>query len=259
MDDVLQFTRQTANIFPLLAWSAAFLGLLAVALALPRPRLPLASQNRRNLVALPLYALIAIGAATLILGAGVRPIQADVAFKMTNPYDHSREWELAIPLYEQAIELAPREDFYYLFLGRAQLEQARAEQNPARRETQLAQALETLEHAQALNHLNPDHVANLARFHNMTANLETGAAARETHLRAADSYYAEALAFAPQNVLLLNEWAMLQWHLHGETQACRLLERSLELDPGFEPTQQQYADVCSQALPDRPQSLDFED
>ena len=89
--------------------------------------------------------------------------------------------------------------------------------------------------------------------------MKTDPAAREAHLHAADGYYDEATTLAPQNVILLNEWAALQWQLHGETQACRLLEHSLELDPEFEQTQQQYADICSHVLPDQPQNLDFED
>jgi hypothetical protein len=167
---------------------------------------------------------------------------------------------LTVGLYEEAIELAPQEDFYYIFLGRAQLEQARDEGDSTRRETYLAQTLETLERAQALNPLNPDHIANLARFHQTAAELEADSAAREAHLRAADGYYDEATTLSPQNVILWNEWAGLQWYsLRDEAQACRLLEHSLELDPEFEQTQQQYADICSQSLPDQPQNLDFED
>ncbi len=182
----------------------------------------------------------------------MRPMQADAIFKAANPYDWKKQWSLAIQLYERAVELASQEDFYYIHLGRAQLEQG--SKDPA----QLERAQETLERALVLNPLNPDHVANLSRFHRQAAALESGVAA-ETHLRAADNYYAEALRLAPQNVVLLNEWALLQWYLHGETQACRLMDRSLELDPEFEQTRQQYADICSQAIPDRPQSLDFED
>ncbi len=50
-----------------------------------------------------------------------------------------------------------------------------------------------------------------------------------------------------------------EWQSNSEEQACQMLERSLELDPGFEQTQQLYADFCPQALPDQPQNLDFED
>lgn len=254
MDDMLQFAQETGTVFPLLAWGVAFLGLLSIALALPRLHTPLARQNRRNLVAIPLYILIVAGAMALILGTCVRPIQADAIFKAANPYDWNQQWSLAVELYERAIELAPQEDFYYIYLGRVQLAQSSEEGS-----TQLEKALETLERAQILNPLNPDHAANLSRFHRQAAALETDATARETHLHTADNHYAEALALAPQNVVLLNEWALLQWYLHGEAQACRLLERSLELDPEFEQTQQQYTDICSQAIPDRPQSLDFED
>jgi len=254
MDSVLQFARQTGTRFPLLAWSIVFIGLLSVALALPRSRVPLATRNRRSLVAFPFYILVAAGAIALILSTCVRPMQADAIFKAANPYDWNKQWPLAVKLYERAVELAPQEDFYYLHLGRAQLEQSSEGET-----TQLKRALETLGRAQALNPLNPDHAANLSRFHRQAAALETDATAQKTHLQTADNYYAEATTLAPKNVVLLNEWALLQWYLHGETQACLLMDRSLELDPEFEQTRQQYTDVCSQAIPDRPQNLDFED
>ena len=39
----------------------------------------------------------------------------------------------------------------------------------------------------------------------------------------------------------------------------RLLVCSLELDPEFELTQRQYAEVCWWEFPDQPQNLDFEE
>ncbi len=260
MDAVLQFTRQTATALPLLSWGAILVGLLSVALLLPRPRTLPAAWNWRSLAAFPLYILTVAGAMMLILGTCVRPVQADIVYKMAFPYDQGRQWELSVELYEEAINLAPRQDFYYIYLGRAQMERAQEESRPARRETYLAQTLETLEHAQALNPLNPDHNANLARFHRAAAEIETALAVQEEHLRAANDYYDQATRIAPQNIILWNEWADLQWYwLHDKAQACRLLEHSLELDPEFEQTQQQHTNICLHTLTDQPQNLDFED
>ena len=65
------------------------------------------------------------------------------------------------------------------------------------------------------------------------------------HARAADGYYGDAVVLAPRNVILWNEWALLQRDLlQDEVEACRLLEHSLELDPEFEWTVGLYAETC---------------
>ncbi len=195
----------------------------------------------------------------LILNTCIHPILADVNFKMANPYDRAEMWGIAIDLDKAAIDLVPQEDFYYIYLGRAQMQQALVEQDADLRELELAQALETLERAQTLNPLNPDHIANLARFHRMTAGLETDPAARTVPLHIAGGYYDRAMTVAPQNVLLLNEWATLQWQSGDVEQACQMVDRSFALAPEYEQTHLLYSDMCPQALPDQPQNLDFED
>jgi tetratricopeptide (TPR) repeat protein len=224
-----------------LTWGAILLGLASVALSLPRFRVHLLTWSWRNLVAfvaaLPIYGLIAAGAVMLIMSLSVRPILADALFKLASPYDQQGSWENAVSLHEQAVAQNPDEDFYYLWLGYARLGQANQEKDPARRETLAAQALEALERARALSPLNPDHTANLARYHRAVIQIQTDAAAQETSARAASSFYAQAVVLAPGNVVLWNEWAMLQRDvLRDNTEACRLLQHSLELDPTFEQT-----------------------
>jgi tetratricopeptide (TPR) repeat protein len=260
----LRSIQQTAKAFPVLSWSVAFLGLLSVSLALPRPFSSPIDQGQRGRLTLaitvPLSVLIAVSTVILIFGTGVRPEQADALYKAAAPYDQSGQWEMSIKLYEYAIQLAPHEDFYHIFLARAPLEQATEETDPSQREEWLTQTQETLERAHSLNPLNADHLANLARFHRRAADFAGDAVARERHLQTADSYYTEATALAPQNIVLLNEWAMLKWYfMYDEEQACDLLERSLEMDPAFEQTQQLYTDICPQTLPEQPVNLDFED
>jgi hypothetical protein len=76
----------------------------------------------------------------------------------------------------------------------------------------------------------------------------------------AEGHYAQAAALALRRVVLLDEWATFRWYSwRDEARACELLERSLELDPEFEQTQQQYAEVCWREFPDQPQNLDFEE
>lgn len=232
---------QQTKVLPLLTWGTILVGLASVAFSLPRPQARLVTWNWRSLVAflaaLIIYGPIAIGAVMLIMSVSVRPILADALFKLASPYDQQRLWENAASLHEQAVAQNPDEDFYYLWLGYARLEQARQANDPARRETFAAQALEALERAQALSPLNPDHTANLARYHRTMIQIETSAAARETSAQAASSFYAQAVVLAPGNVVLWNEWAMLQRDvLRDNVEACRLLKHSLELDSTFEQT-----------------------
>ena len=58
----------------------------------------------------------------------LRVIQADITFKLSESFTKSAQWQVATFLYKQANKLAPREDHYYLFLGRSYLEQAKITQ-----------------------------------------------------------------------------------------------------------------------------------
>ena len=237
LSDVVQQTQA----LPLVTWGAILLGLTSVALSLPRPQARLVTWSSRNLVAflaaLPIYAPIAAGAALLVMSVSVRPILADAFFKLAALYDRQRMWETGVSLHEQAVAQNPAEDFYFLWLGYARLEQARQASDPARRATFAAQSLEALERARALNPLDPDHTANLARYHQTMLQIQTDAAARETSARAASGFYAQAVVLAPSNVVLWNEWAVLQREaLRDNAEACRLLDHSLELEPTFEQT-----------------------
>jgi hypothetical protein len=256
LNDVLHQTQ----IFLILPWGMLFFGMGTVALSLP---LSPSSLRPKRLVVAPvvaasLGALLIVGAAALILNTSVRPIQADIVFKMGQGQQRMGSQEIAADLYEQAIELAPRQDFYYIFLGQVQLEQAKQEQEPARQADWLTQAQKTFERAQVLNPLNPDHAANLARFYWQATALETDSAAKETNPQIADVYYERATGLAPHQPLLWNEWARLRQSLGDEAQACRLLEHSLALDSAFEQTKQFYAQTCPEALPTHPHNLGFE-
>ena len=58
--------------------------------------------------------LLVIG---LVFYTNIRVIQADIVFKIAEPFTRSGQWSAAIAIYNRANELAPNEDYYYLFLG----------------------------------------------------------------------------------------------------------------------------------------------
>ncbi|MDW8351025.1 MAG: tetratricopeptide repeat protein [Anaerolineae bacterium] len=72
--------------------------------------------------------------------SNLQPIAADIVYKQATPWDQDgarvlipgsniQAWDLAIEHYRRAIQLAPNEDFYYLWLGRALLEKAKTTLN----------------------------------------------------------------------------------------------------------------------------------
>lgn len=181
--------------------------------------------------------VIAVVVPLLITHTNLRAIQADIAFKMAEPLARGNDpsqWEFAIQLYQRARRNAPAEDHYYLFLGQAYLERVRLlrESQPAEAQQLMEQARRDLELAQAINPLNTDHTANLARLHRFWLSVETDPARQQEHALQASEYYARALTLSPNNVVLWNEWALLHLEVLGEAaRAEELLRHSLSLDP----------------------------
>jgi tetratricopeptide (TPR) repeat protein len=64
--------------------------------------------------------------------------------------------------------------------------------------------------ARALNPLNTDHSANLARLHRRWADLKASdPAARQKELETAAEYYRQATSLSPNNAQLWNEWSLI--------------------------------------------------
>lgn len=221
-------------------------------------------------------------ASVLIWTVNLNPIRADAIYKQGDPWDKQGQWEVAILLYRRAIEYAPREDFYYLWLGRALLEKAaRVGDSVSRQfrdgisfdEAFLSLTLERLvtfprgdlleitrvilERARELNPLNTDHTANLARMHRRWADLLLDPRYCRTrinlaempsefvrHVELASRYYEEATRLSPNNAGLWNEWASVDLYQRNDLESAeRKLQRSLGLDDRFDQTYQIYGDL----------------
>ncbi len=181
-------------------------------------------------VLLPLAALNAVQ-------VNLRPIRADIIYKQADPWDRSGQWGAAVPHYQRAVQLAPHEDFYHLYLGRALLEAASATTDTAQQEAILRETERVLLQAQALSPLNTDHSANLARMYQRWADLPAGQAQRETLLALASRYYEAATSLSPNNPILWNQWSTLYLYSMGDEEGFwRRINHSLEVDDGFEQT-----------------------
>jgi len=199
----------------------------------------------------------------------VRVIQADMVFKRGKPYesqaaqlgrnqqtlnDAITAWDNTIAIYEDALHLAPREDFYYLYLGRAYLERSTIEPDPIKQQVLFDDAEQGLLRAQDINPLNTDHTANLARLNTRLTQLATDDTLRQERLDAAESYYHTALSLSPQNSTIRNELAVLTLDLKQDCDgALAIYQESIDIDPFFADTYFAKADAylnCATKLTD---------
>lgn len=173
----------------------------------------------------------------LIYASNIRPIQADIAFKLTEPFIRQNQYLMAAQIYELALEKAPNEDQYLLFLGRGYMEYARLMQTDDEREAILVQSEEHLLTAQSLNPLNTDHTTNLARLYAWWS-ANHGDPERSGQLAwQADRYYEMAINLSPNHASIWGERAINRMRqLNDKETALSLIESALHIDPEFDRT-----------------------
>jgi tetratricopeptide (TPR) repeat protein len=145
-------------------------------------------------------------------------------------------WAESSKLHSQAVQLAPAEDYFYLFLGRALLEHARTIQDPVKREAKLKEAEEVLIRARNLNPYNPDHTANLARLYRNWADLSPDPQKRQEFLQKSLDFYLQATRLSPNTAHLQNEKALIYLMLGQGDKALETIQHSLALDSLYDQT-----------------------
>jgi tetratricopeptide (TPR) repeat protein/O-antigen ligase len=246
-----------------------------------------------GLLSIPV-ALIAISYSNL------QPIQADIVYKQASPWDQQgsrllggagspvQGWDMAIEHHRRAIQLAPNEDFYYLWLGRALLEKARSHPNPQQQQQALIRETDSfvkiiddgtanwnrpagrnalpsaglsqqdllnaakiiLEEARSINPLNTDHSANLARMWLQTVSVVQDPGEKERRYQNSIREYNAATNLSPNNAQLWNEWANLHIQRGEIDKAQEKLAQSLKIDKKFDSTRLLRASIfLTQAEP----------
>jgi tetratricopeptide (TPR) repeat protein/O-antigen ligase len=185
-------------------------------------------------ISLPLAALI------LIYTVNVSLVRADIIYKQGQAYDSADRYDEAIFLYNLALQEQPREDYYYLFLGRAQLERAR-QSGGTEREQFLRDAERSLQRALQLNPMNTDHSANLGRLYLAWAQLANADNRAEAVQRSLD-YYSVATRLSPNAAHLHNEYASAYQMAGDPSRALDQYLISLRLDPRYVETYRRLGD-----------------
>jgi tetratricopeptide (TPR) repeat protein len=171
----------------------------------------------------------------MIVNSNIRIVQADIAFKTGDLFARPDTWPVSIAIYDRARNLAPSEDYYYLFLGRAYLEYAKTLNDQGERERLIQQASRDLLKAQQINPLNTDHTANLARLYNLWAAFTPDASLRDERARSAENFFSRAVVLSPNNARLWGEYALVYMNLLGQPEeGFKILQRALLLDPNYD-------------------------
>lgn len=261
LNELLRIVRSLSNLYTgFNLWVLAMMTLIALALVpvrgadfLVRPPDGPESPSHQWLAAFSSgrgsrLAAGVVFAAVLATGyfTNVLIIRANMVYKVAEPLDRRAEWDVVIPLYDQAIKLAPLEDQYYLFIGRAYLEASARAQSQTDQESLLNTAANELKIAYKVNPLNPDHSANLARLYSRWARIASNPAKAGEYLAESNHYYEEALTLSPNTPSLWNEWGRMSYTLGGdEPGALSKLETALKLDDEFNETYVALGDYWS--------------
>ena len=201
IQDALLLTNRIASQITLYYGFVAFV-LLAGGLALMRehglPRMLVTAWGAAALVSL----LVLAG--YISVRYNLAPIQADVVYKQAVSHDKAEEWEVAIAHYERAIELTPREDRYYLGLGRAYLKKATSISDSAQQDQLFQMAEQGLIQAREINPLEITHSTNLADLYRQWYDLASDPAQKERLGRQANANYEIATTLSPNDAILWN-------------------------------------------------------
>ncbi len=239
-------------------YTFVFLFILAVGAAL------LLGRHQPSKWATPWGAMVAVPLLAVALfvmnQTNIKVIRADIIYKQGEEWSRQQQWDVAIAHHKRALELAPKEDFYYLWAGSAYLEKSKtAPASPCIitrepnisgvlkmpvtqtaqlcREDLLVSARTILLEARTVNPLNTDHTANLARLYKNWADLATDSTLRQQNIDQSIAFYEQATTLSPQNTIVWNELSTVYLYQKDDALKAReLVAHSLELDSRFEQT-----------------------
>ncbi|MBI4317249.1 MAG: O-antigen ligase family protein [Chloroflexi bacterium] len=189
--------------------------------------------------------------AGLAIQLNLNTVSADIYYKRGFSFDAQRQWDQSIPAYQQALRLAPGQDFYYLFLGRTFLELSKLSSKPPLKpappinvelvnnislqdinrfgkEDLLNLSYVALERARELAPLNTDHYANLGRLFRYWAD-----AIDRQLLDRSSTYYELATRLSPQAAHLWDEWAEVYMAKGLPAEALEKAKKAVDLDKEY--------------------------
>ena len=184
------------------------------------------------------YLAMGLVALWLMINVNVGVVKADMFYKQGLGLDNASQWWSSITPYDAALKLAPNEDFYYLFLGRAYMEWAKNRASfpknlPANLNadvpTLLANAEAVLLKAANLNPMNTDHYANLGRLYVFWSEQTKDVGKMGQGVAA----YEKAHALSPGNAQIWNELGLAYMKAGNYGKAVEALRGSIAMDDRY--------------------------
>jgi len=185
------------------------------------------------------YGIPPIAAVWLALVMNLQTVHADMVYNLGRQFDDQNQPLLALPFYDRAVELAPREDHYRLVIGRGCLNAVHGLADATQREALLVRGESAFRAGQVRQPLHTDHTAGLARLYRTWAAVTDDSRRRLERAALASAYYQRATTLSPILPALWNEWAALSFQLLENSDAAQSrIDRSRALDPELEQTRQ---------------------
>lgn len=241
-DPVQQQVLSTNNYAAFLTVFYTFLITLVIIATFFLASKPKPAKESGSILAYLTLIIVAFTGLIIISNTNIQIIQADMVYKRARPLERQARrartpeaWEFPIAIYEHALERAEQEDFYFLFLGAAYLEQSAVTQDPATQNQLLDRAFDRLQTAQTINPLNTDHTANLARLLTRRAVVNgTTPENQALYISQAAEFYLGAIRLSPRNSTIRNEYGNLVVNLNNDCDAgVAVYQESLAIDPFF--------------------------
>ncbi|MFQ5578175.1 MAG: tetratricopeptide repeat protein, partial [Anaerolineae bacterium] len=169
----------------------------------------------------------------------INVVKADIYLKEGERYRNAQQWDNAITLHQEAINVDSDEDFYYLMLALDyQLKAQDGSLSNADRRQAWLQGERIALAARNLNKYNPDNTGNMGRYY-----FTLGQILDPSYYEKALEYFVQAIRLAPQNVQYYNLLAQVQYIMGNFDDALEQLNLSAAMDDGYSPTWLQLGDT----------------
>lgn len=152
-----------------------------------------------------LYPILLIACLFFTDAKNIRPIKADTLYMQGLQFEKTDSLDKATHFYQEAIDAAPKQEFYHLSQGQALMEKGRAEKDPERRDAHFSRSLNALKRARELNPQSARHTTGLARLYRIRAELEDNDEERREKLEKALQHCKEAVELSPHNPHIYTE------------------------------------------------------